>query len=44
MSYGTKSWVLFVARIERIVTATQNIDLMVNATTVRISNAPPPLT
>ena len=44
MSYGPKSWVLFIARIERIVTATQNNDLTVSATMVRLSNAPPPIT
>ncbi len=44
MSYGPKSRVLFIARIERIVTATQNNDLIVSAPMVRLSNAPPPIT
>ena len=44
MSYGPKSGVLFIARIETIVTAIQNNDLIVSAPMVRLSNAPPPMT
>lgn len=44
MFYGAGARVLFIARIERIVTATQNNDLIVIAATVRLSNAPPPIT
>jgi len=36
--------VLFSARIETIVTAIQNNDLIISAPTVRLSNAPPPIT
>ena len=36
--------VLFIARIETIVTAIQNNDLIVNAPMVRLSNGPPPIT
>ena len=44
MSYGLKSGVLFIARIETTVTAIQNNDLIIRATMVRLSNAPPPIT
>lgn len=43
MSYDSKFVVFFIARIETIVTAIQNIDLIVNAPMVRLSNAPPPI-
>ena len=44
MSYSPKFGVLFIARIETIVTAIQNNDLIVSAPMVRLSNAPPPMT
>jgi len=44
MSYDSKFGVLFIARIETIVTAIQNNDLIVSAPMVRLSNAPPPIT
>src|SRR4030066_1133010 len=44
MSYGPKFGVLFIARIETIVTAIQNSDLIASAPMVRLSNAPPPIT
>jgi len=44
MSYGPKFVVLFIARIETIVTPIQNNDRIVNAPMVRLSNAPPPIT
>ena len=39
-----KDGVLFIARIETIVTAIQNNDLIISAPMVRLSNAPPPIT
>jgi len=44
MVYGPKFGVFFIARIETIVTAIQNNDLIVSAKMVRLSNAPPPIT
>ena len=42
MSYDSEFRVLFIARIETIVTATQKNDLIISAPMVRLSNAPPP--
>ena len=44
MPYGPTFGVLFFARIETIVTAIQNNDLIVSAPMVRLSNDPPPIT